>query len=454
MNAMISAHTVAAIRFGYGLPLPKAAPDQPDAMLRLLAAPDAMAKRWPIPGMTALLPQIQALGVLRKSAKKNAKDQPEYRQMSQQFAALTFGSMKATFARALDASDGFRERLVAFWSDHFTVVAKDKFQSMLPFALVEDAIRPNLNGPFSTLLTAVTLHPAMLSYLDQPQSVGPDSPVGLKKGRGLNENLARELMELHSLGVGANYGQQDVQEMARLLTGLTYENGGVMRFEERMAEPGPETVLGKTYDGKGIDPILEMLADLGRRPETAAHIARKLAVHFVSDTPDPDLVAAIEAAFTASGGDLMQCYSAMLNHPAAWSTPLEKARQPFDFLVAAFRALGMQEKAFMALEDRQIRRLVVQPLSNMGQPFKTPGGPDGWSEAAEDWITPQGLATRITWSMQVPERVLKRLPDPVDFATACLADHASAALLQAAARAEDRQQGVGLVLASADFNRR
>jgi uncharacterized protein (DUF1800 family) len=451
---MIGQTSIAAIRFGYGLPVPAAAPATPADMLAHLVEPDAMAGVWPIPGLAAVEPLLARIAALRKQDRKAAKSDPAYLALAEQALALPQQALRATMARALDAEDGFRERLVAFWADHFTVVGRGKFDGILPYALVEDAIRPQLTGNFAAMLTAVTLHPAMLLYLDQSSSVGPNSLTGRRRQRGLNENLAREVIELHSLGVGAAYSQDDVHQMAELLTGLGYDVQAGMVFHPNWAEPGAETVLGKHYGGDGLVPINAALADLAGRPETAAHLARKLAVHFVADQPDPDLVAAVTAALRDSGGDLLAGYAALLGHPAAWLPQREKVRQPYDFLVASLRALGISGTGLMALDDKAVERLLERPMRAMGQPAKMPPGPNGWPEEAAAWITPQGLAQRISWAMQVPKRLLRPLPDPVTFVDTCLADAASADLRLAVARSEDVQQGVGLVLASSDFNRR
>jgi uncharacterized protein (DUF1800 family) len=187
------------------------------------------------------------------------------------------------------------------------------------------------------MLMAVATHPAMLLYLDQAQSVGPNSARGARRDRGLNENYARELMELHTLGVGAVYSQDDVRQLAELLTGLAVDPVAGFVFDARRVEPGPERVLGRDYAGDGIEAIRAVLADLAARPETARHLAHKLAVHFVADDPDPGLVTAMEAAFRDSGGDLVAVTAALLAHPAAWAEAAAKARQPFDFVVAALR---------------------------------------------------------------------------------------------------------------------
>ena len=446
--------TIAAIRFGYGLPLPDSAPDSADAMLAALAGPDMAAQDWPIDGLAVIQPKLAQLREMKGAGRTDPALMPVYDQLLMEIAIAQATAERHTIARALDAADGFRERLVAFWADHFTVLSKAKADAMMPYALVEDAIRPNITGKFSDLLTAATLHPAMLTYLDQSQSVGPNSFQGQRQEKGLNENLAREVMELHSLGVGAGYTQDDVRQMAELLTGVTYDPRHGTRFELRRAEPGPETVLGVVYDGEGLAPVRAALGDLGRRPETAAHIAHKLAVHFVADKPEPALVAGLQAAFVATGGDLLAVYAALLTHPAAWQPEAQKVRQPYDLTVASLRALGLTGADIMVMQRNLFRAKIQGGMADMGQPWKKPKGPDGWAEEAEAWISPQLLATRITWAMQVPEQLVPRLPDPVAFMQGCLADRAGDALIWAVSRAEDIREGVGLVLASGEFNRR
>ena len=446
--------TLAAIRFGYGLPQPKDAPESAKAMLAMLAGPDEAMRTLPIRNSAELIPNLQELRHIQKAGKKATAKNPKRNALLQDFSNAAEAAAVVTFARALDSADGFRERLTTFWADHFSVIAKRQLEALFPYALVDDAIRPHLTGNFADMLTAATLHPAMLSYLDQSSSVGPNSHFGKNQNKGLNENLAREVIELHSMGVGAHYSQTDVTEMAKILAGLTLNADLLMQFVPRRAEPGPRELLGKTYDAVGLDNIHAALRDLALQPATGQHLARKLAVHFVSDTPDADLVTAIAAAYNGSGGDLMATYAAMLDHPAAWVEATEKARQPFDFMVASLRALGVNGEQLQQMPYKQFRGQVLAPMAGMGQTFKRPSGPNGFDEAAEEWITPQGLARRITWAMRVPMRLVEPLPDPMALAQYCLADRASEALLWGAARAEDITQGVGLVLASAEFNRR
>ncbi len=449
----------AAFRFGYGLPLPKGAATTPEAMLAALTGPDTMAARYPGPTMAAMLPEMQAsdavLKISRRSPDKAEADaaRATYRAHLATLQTMALQGAKATIARALDAPSGLRERLAWFWADHFTTTARARRDAGLPSAMLDEAIRPNLTGPFSVLLQAAITHPAMLAYLDQSLSFGPNSRIGKKRGKGVNENLARELLELHTLGAGAGYTQEDVRQMAELLTGLVIAKDG-FRFDKRRAEPGAETVLGTRYDGDTLDAVLRALDDLARREETAAHIARKLAVHFISDTPEEALVSALTDAWTRSDGSLMAVYAELLAHPTAAAPTADKARQPIDFIIASLRALGVTAEDVTGMDDGPFRRLILKPMADMGQPWQAAPGPDGWPEAPETWISPQGMAARITWAMDTPARLTRPLPDPAALMHSALGPRASPALTWAVPKSESQSEALGLVLVSPEFNRR
>lgn len=428
-----------ATRFGYGLPAGAVAAD--------LSGPDLAVKAWPGPRLDEIAPLLTDYRAARK-----AEDEAAVKAAQRALDAVALRGAKAILARAVGAEDAFRERLIAFWADHFTVVPRNRTERAFPAILIDEAIRPHVTGRFADMLKAVTTHPAMLIYLNQEASFGPGSPKGKRQKKGLNENLARELLELHTLGVGAAYSQGDVRELAELLTGLAVSPTEGFAFDKRRAEPGAETVLGVTYKGDGMGPILQALDDLAAHPETARHLARKLAVHFLADEPNAGLVADLEVVFRSTEGDLTAVSLALAAHPKAGEG--SKARQPFDFMVAAFRALGVGPEAILELEMRPFRRLILDPLAAMGQPFQSAPGPDGWPEGAADWITPQGLAARIDWAMQAPERLVRPLPDPRDFLRVALGAKADERLVWAVNAAESARDGVGLVLASPAFNRR
>ena len=450
---MIPLTELAAIRFGTGLPASGAS--DAASLLAGLAGPDPMLAAFPGPlGAEATAFRQRGTEAAQRSRKENTEAANQADQaMRRERRMKQLVAPRLAIARALDAPSGFRERLVQFWADHFTVVAKGGFAVLLPGAFADEAVRPHIGSRFAEMLRASTLHPAMLEYLDQAQSVGPNSRTGRRRDRGLNENLAREVIELHTLGVGASYAQADVTQMAELLTGLSLSKQGFL-FRPEMAEPGTETVLGVTYAGDGMEPILAVLDDIATRPDTAAHIARKLAVHFVSDTPDPGLLDTMTRAFTDTDGDLTTVYGAMLDHPAAWTPDLAKARQPFDFIVAALRALGIDGTRVNAIGDGPFRKKIFNALAAMGQPWQSPRGPDGWPEAAEAWITPQLLAARVTWAMEAPAQLIRDLPEPVSIIARALGSAPDERVAWAAARAETRAEGVGVIFASPMFNRR
>ena len=449
--------TVAAIRFGLGLGT-RPQPSDAAALIDGLTGPDTMRAAYPN-ATNAEAMDIMRRHTLAVRADRKAEDGAA--------AALDdFGKMlrlegreieKRLFARMLDSDTPFRERLTLFWTDHFALRRSSLGTVPLTGAFIDDALRANMTGRFGDMLRAAVLHPQMILYLDQSNSVGPNSRFGNRQGLGLNENLAREVLELHSLGVDGAYTQDDVRQFAELLTGVMVTPLKGLEFRANRAEPGVETILGKVYGHPkrgAMDHIGVFLDDLAVHPDTARHMARKLAVHFVSDTPDPAFVTHIADAWMASGGDLLVVYTAMLEHPLAWVAELQKVRQPVDFIAASMRALGVTGSYLMGAPGRIWNQSVNLTLKSMGQPFLLPPAPDGWPEEAEAWITPLGLATRIRWSMEVPGQLLPRLPDPRAFVQSALGDAASAELVWAVGAAETVPQGVGLVLASPEFNRR
>lgn len=452
---------LAAIRFGTGLSPVIDPPLSPAQMLDRLSGPDDAAARWPIPRYEEARPsRLESRDLSR--ARRAAQGTPEeaVAEAAYQAGRLAIRTAKSRFlglvvARHVGTADGLRERLVAFWADHFTVRARNNDGEHLVTPFVESAIRPHVAGRFADMLRAATLHPETLLYLDQFRSMGPNSAAAARRDRGMNENLARELLELHTVGVDGPYDQGDVRELAELLTGLVWNHEDGVHFRADHAEPGAETVLGTTYPAVADLSVIEgLLDDLAVHPATARHVAQKLAVHFTADTPDESLVAALEDRFIATGGDLRAVTEALLAHPAAWDTALHKAKPPTAFLTSALRALGVPPDWVAAQDDRALRRILANPLSLMGQPWEDPVGPDGWPEEAEAWVTPQGLAGRIGWAMRIPRQILDPLPDPRAFVDTALGPLADPLTRFAASAAETRHEGVGIVLASARFNRR
>ncbi|MEM0976041.1 MAG: DUF1800 domain-containing protein [Pseudomonadota bacterium] len=431
-----------AIRFGYGLP-------GPSERLGLLALPDR----------TTVSELARRFRRIRQSNADTPADRQARRDTRIELLRTIGGQARLAVARAVSAENDYEERLVQFWADHFTLSFSQLESLTFTHFFIEEAIRPHISGYFSDMLKASTKHPAMLFYLDQTTSMGPNSFIAKRRpGRGLNENLAREVLELHSLGVGGGYSQADVTELAKLFTGLSARRSDLaFEFRPALEEPGAETVLGRRYGGgagasvKDIDAVLD---DLSVHPETARHIARKLAVHFVSDTPSDELVADLAALYRLKDGYLPDLYRALAAHPEARRHFGAKAKPPFDFVVSGLRALGVTGSDVLQMDLRLMRRAITEPMDRMGQPWRRPPGPDGWPEEFSAWITPQGVAERVNWALNAPKLFGLTEVDPLEVATRALGELASDNLIWAAPKAETRAQGVALVLASPEFNRR
>jgi uncharacterized protein (DUF1800 family) len=358
----------------------------------------------------------------------------------------------ARLQRAWMADCGFTERLVAFWSNHFCIsAAKGQLARMWAGSFEREAIRPHVLGRFGEMLTAVEQHPAMLFFLDNQQSLGPDSRAGRNRKRGLNENLAREIMELHTLGVGSGYTQQDVTSLARIITGWTFVGRqgklgapGTFVFNANAHQPGPQSLLGKTYEDTGLAQGEAALADIARRPSTAKFIATKFARHFVADDPPPALVARLQETFRKTDGDLLALATALIDSDEAWQAPLTKIRSPYEYLVATGRLLG---------QLREDPSRYLGGLSLLGQPLWAPSGPNGFPDTNAAWAAPEGMKLRLDVAAEVASRVGDNV-DPRELLELVAADAASAETRQTIERAESKQQALALLLMSPEVQRR
>ena len=359
---------------------------------------------------------------------------------------IYFEEAKVRFDAALNADIGFAERLVWFWSNHFCVSA-DKVRPVAG-AFEREAIRPHVLGNFANMLIAVESHPAMLFYLDNARSIGPNSIAGQRQQKGLNENLGREILELHTLGARSGYSQDDVTNFAKVITGWTItpakepERGGEFNFNARMHEPGAQTVLKTSYENTGYEQGRSVLLALARHPETAKHIARKLAIHFVSDNPPQALVDKLAKRFFDTKGDLKEVSKALVLAPEAWDAPRTKLKKPSEWTVASMRACGM------AISD--IRR-IVNTLNLLGEPLWRPPAPKGFADDNAGWL--DGLPQRLDIANQLARRV-GGLVDPEEIADAALGPLASPETRQMLARAESRPQALALLLMTPEFLRR
>src|SRR3954470_21644918 len=295
-------------------------------------APDIAGKAAAIEvtGANAAMAPAEAMQPLRP-----APEPPNIIQKTYRAEAL------ARLQRAVIADCGLVERLVVFWSNHFCISAsKGGIARMWAGAFEREAIRPYVLGRFGDMLKAVEQHPAMLFFLDNQQSLGPESRAGQNRKRGLNENLAREIMELHTLGVGGGYSQDDVASLARIITGWTFAGRrgqlgtpGAFVFNANAHQPGAQRLLGKTYENTGLAQGEAALADLARHPSTAKFIAAKFARHLVADDPPPALVARLRDVFNKSDGDFKALTMALVDSDEAWQMPMTKLRSPYEFLV-------------------------------------------------------------------------------------------------------------------------
>jgi uncharacterized protein (DUF1800 family) len=358
---------------------------------------------------------------------------------------LVLNEAKARFDAAANAEIGFVERLVWFWSNHFCISA-DKIVGMAgPYE--REAIRPHVLGRFADLLQAVESHPAMLFYLDNVESMGPNSIAGINRDKGLNENLARETLELHTLGVRSGYTQADVTSFAKVLTGWTWfppsepNHGGEFIFNRLLHEPGAQTVLGKSYPQSGMDQGRAVLADLARHPATAQHIAQQLAAHFIADEPPPSLVAKLEKTFNDSDGDLKQVAKTLIAADESWTPRRQKLKAPAQWVAAVLRLTGAQAMAPIGQ--------VVNAQATLGEPLWRPPAPNGFSDTEAAWI--DGVPKRL----DVANGFAGRVPaaDPLALLETSLGPLASAASRATVARAETRRQALALLVMTPEFLR-
>ena len=462
---------IAANRFGLG------------ARPRELSSIDSDPKGWLLqqldgpntaPGELADLPsgaevfvEVQKALEMRRNAKKKSDGKPAL-DVQKQFGAIIkrhyLQQTDARFKLATSTDLPFHERLVHFWSNHFAVSADKPPVSAMAGTFENEAIRPQLGGSFYDLLLAVEQHPVMIVYLDNQRSVGPGTKLAKRAKQrpnkaeqqvGLNENLAREILELHTLGVAGGYTQTDVTSFAKVITGWSIGGAGTrgrfaegtpgeFEFREIIHEPGSQVVLGKKYRDLGLQQGEQVLRDLSRHPSTAHHIATKLARHFVADEPPAAMVDRLSSVFLESDGDLPTLHRALVESPEPWENTFGKYKTPSDFVISAFRA-------FDRVPDNG--RLVVGALEQMGQTPYRPGSPAGWPDTADYWGGSDGLYKRIEWANSVG-RLAGTTVSPLALGDAVLGPAFGEHSRTAISRAESSQQGLTMLLAAPEFQRR
>ena len=352
---------------------------------------------------------------------------------------------KARFDAAINAEIGLVERLVWFWSNHFCVNAN---ATVMAGGYEREAIRPHVLGRFADMLLAAEGHPAMLLYLDNAQSIGPDSVAGINRDKGLNENLAREILELHTVGVRTVYSQADVTNFAKVLTGWTIlptatnpDHGGEFAFLGRAHEPGVETVIGNAYSEGGVEQGRAVLADLARHPATAKHVATKLARHFIADDPPTSLVDRLARRFLDTDGDLKAVVATLIAAPESWEPEQAKIKRPNEWIVAALRATG---------EPGETPRM-IQAGNLLGEPLWRPPAPKGFSDDDAAWLDGLGQRLEIANAFAHREGIGH---EPAAVMETAIGPLASAETQRTIARAESRPQALTMLLMAPEFLRR
>jgi uncharacterized protein (DUF1800 family) len=460
---------IALNRFGLGARGDEAAPSDPRRWLL-----DQFGRYEPLPAAWTAQPRAAALladyagqrQMVRAAADAAKQAAREMLQRHARDVYLAAAGARAT--AALNTATPFLERLVHFWANHFAVSIDKATVLGLAGAFELEAIRPHVLGRFEDMVLAVARHPAMLLYLDQASSIGPDSVAARRLAqrtdaphRGLNENLAREAMELHTLGVRSGYTQADVTEFARALTGWGLAGRAGPRLAAMMAieppagatgfgyypalhEPGPRVVIGRTYQDSGEAQAGAILRDLATAPATAHHIACKLARHFVADDPPQAVVQRLAAAFERSGGDLPTVYRALIESSEAWTGAAPKFKTPWEWAVSSLRALNRRELPAMQ---------VASLMNQLGQPTWRPGSPAGYDDVAATWAAPDALLRRV----EVAQRIAAQAGDAIDaraLAPRLLPGALSHETTTALARAESPGSALALLLVAPEFLRR
>lgn len=464
------AAAIAANRFGLGArPGELARLVDPAGWLRdqLRAAPPLLDAGG-LPDSARILVELQGLARQRRAAKRaasaGAADQLQQQAVKLRAweRAIYVAEVQARLRQAIAGDQPFLERLVWFWSNHFAVSADKGAVLPLAGAFEREAIRPHVLGNFGALLAAVEQHPAMLLYLDNQRSCGPHARLALRAQRrgdelGLNENLAREILELHTLGVDGGYSQADVTAFARVITGwsvatertgrarfLSQGTPGRFLFRSELHEPGAQQLLGRRFARAGVAQGSEVLSVLATHPATAQHLATKLARHFIADDPPPEVVGRLARVWLGSGGDLTQVYAALIDAPQAWSAATAKFKTPGEYLVSIHRGLQLP-----APEGAK----AVAVLEQLGQRPYAPGSPAGWPDRSADWAGAAALNQRIEYANALAQRSAAQ-GDALALAPQLLGDTLGETTRQALQAAASPAQGLTLLLASPEFLRR
>lgn len=363
---------------------------------------------------------------------------------------------RARVTKHLQPEIGFVERLVIFWSNHFAMSHRKAQTVRATIGQCErDVIRRNVLGSFPLMLREVISHPAMVRFLDNEESIGEESAVGLKKRVSYTENLAREMLELHTVGTGS-FTESDVKALAKMLTGWSVErygnpvlpNAGQFVFRSEWHQPGPQVFFGRTIPEGGIDQALAAMDILAAHPSTARKIATKLLRHFVTDEPTEDMIAPVAQTFLDTGGDLKAVAIALLNVPAVWTAPMQRIRTPYEMVVAQFRAFG-------SLIPESEQRAVDRILTVLNQPTWDPSSPEGFSDETLHWLSPQAIAFRLDAVQKIVKSLSKQvIVDPASLSTNLYGGALSKPTRERVAAGGSQVAGLTILFASPEFQRR
>lgn len=457
-----SAAWIAVHRFGMGArpgELSAVAADPRGWLLSQLDAPPPSPDREALPDHMALQRDAAAERAEDRAAKAGGDKGKRVRRYQRRTLRA---EARARLRDAARTDAPFHERLVRFWSDHFTTSATQRRARHLVGAHEREAIRPHVTGRFADMLLASTQHPAMLLYLDNAGSIRPDTRRAQRRDKGLNENLAREILELHTLGVDGGYRQEDVVALAELITGWTVFGGPPgfrldlerphgFTFRPDLHQPGRKTLLGRRYSGGGVAEGEAALRDLAAHPATARFLAGKLSRHFLGPDAPPAVAQAVSASLRTTGGDLRAAAAALVEHPGSWAEPRAGAgalRDPSRLLVAMARALDLGGWSGRK-KDWTERALDAQAW--LGQPPFAAPSPAGWSDDPADWAGPEQVLRRVELAWRVGEAAGGLVPDPAAWADDLLAPALDGETRKAVARAGSRAEAVAFALASPAF---
>jgi uncharacterized protein (DUF1800 family) len=466
-----TAAAIAANRFGLGArpgELERLASPEEWLLRQLEGPPALLAGLEPGAKTLAQAMELRRQEVQQRRAKKAGDDKPAAAllKLPALYRPVYIDEMHARFSHAVSTDRPFLERLTQFWSNHFAVSVDKVVVLGLAGAMEREAIRPHVTGRFTDMLLAVEQHPAMLLYLDNQASIGPNSKAAklvARRAQGrkadINENLAREILELHTLGVNGGYTQADVTTFAKAISGwsiggqdqgrrlarLGLDNGtpGEFFFREAFHEPGAKRLLGRSYGDDGLEQGRAILRDLALRRETARHVCAKLARHFIADDPPATAIERMTRAWLDSRAHLPTVYAALIQSAEAWAVPLAKFKTPADYIHSAYRGLGLPARD---------KRRALQSFEALGQRALSPGSPAGWPDTSADWDGASALLKRIAWADAVAQRLGDR--NARELAPQLLGAALSEDTARAIARAESGVQALTLLLASPEFMRR